>query len=152
MDTLVRLCLRILGTVILLCLTGAAIPSLIFDSGMDRQTRSKTAAEPPVERDQGIKIDKDPSLQPKRKAFVQECIANKVLLSVDWGSIPKAQVDAGFYLLTFQAKKQVASIIWAAAKYDFPQELVVVQFRDGYSGKKVGEFPDAWVPDGLKIY
>jgi hypothetical protein len=90
--------------------------------------------------------------QPERKDFIERLLKKGIFQKVDIRSTGATiRVGPTFYALSFDAKQDFCSAVWAYAATASRDDLVSVTLEDFRSGKAVGNYGQQWAGRGLEM-
>jgi hypothetical protein len=114
-----------------------------FDQRFDQEL--KDAAKPG-----GIKIDREPETQAKRKALLQKLSNEGVFIRAELpGGLPWIWVGPAFYTLDFETQRELVSIVYSYY-LDGSDPIAAVRIFDGRTNKEVGDY-NMNSPDGAGL-
>jgi hypothetical protein len=114
-----------------------------FDQRFDQEL--KEAAKPG-----GIKIDREPETQAKRKALLQRLSNEGVFIKAELpDGLPWVWVGPAFYTLDFETRQEVVSIVYSYY-LDGSDPIARVRIFDGRTNKEIGDY-NMNSPDGTGL-
>ena len=88
----------------------------------------------------GIKIDREPETQAKRKALLQGLSNEGVFIKAQLtGGLPWVWVGPAFHTLDFETKQEVTSIVYSYY-LDGSDPIATVRIFDGWTNKEIGDY------------
>jgi hypothetical protein len=114
-----------------------------FDQRFDQE--SKETARPG-----GIKIDREPETQAKRKTLLQGLSNEGVFIKAELpGGVPWVWVGPAFYTLDFETKRAAVGIVYSYY-LDGSDPIANVRIFDGQTNKEIGDY-NMNSPDGTGL-
>ena len=105
-----------------------------FDQRFDQELLKEAA------RPTGIKIDREPETQAKRKALLQRLSNEGVFIKAELpGGLPWVWVGPAFYTLDFETQREVVSIVYSYY-LDGSDPIAAVRIFDGRTNKEIGDY------------
>lgn len=153
---------RLVAAVLLLCLTVWGVKSCgdrVFAPDTPEQAEKrkqdeavKAERQRQEEQARAEKWKQEEAKQPQRQELIQKLIHQGVFAKVDLRERgATVWVKPAFYSLTFDAKKDFCSVVYAYIATNARDDLVSVTLKDNLSGKEVGDYGQQWNGIGLKM-
>ena len=130
--------------------TAQAVEQIAAEAPEAKQAELDQRFDQEPARPGGIKIDKEPETQAKRKTLLQRLSNEGVFIKAELpGGLPRVWVGPAFYTLDFETKREVVSIVYSYY-LDGSDPIATVRIFDGQTNKEIGDY-NVNSPDGAGL-